>query len=1361
MSSVQTTKLTKSKRTDEGVSYAKAAYVKTAMYSEQTVNDWMENVIEFLRETRPRDFPEDLKITYRLQAVPMSLIDVTVKREGSEIPIRIDYLSKRAEFEAQTILATNFEPAEENNNENTYFRNASNRTSLERIIRNQIAPRAGFKYTNKFFKVLSDSSYFISDCPQLIRVLKGQFPDGTIRRNRDFIGNSTEEDVVAKRQELLNENADTLQVTELSFKYLPYKIDDIENIFYSMIYSKNEKTTELLDHFDTIFDYCKQFVSILVDELSNAVNNENEDEDNEEWTKVIGFGKGKAKTFFTKMIKTATPRVEYLINGNERTSGAMKILNLESTTHLSNKDYIPNLCSVLLRCLFEERDLEEKEKESERKKKVDEKLLEARGRSDEEMGVSKTRIPIQKTIRSSLEELFKSKEELMELFLDAIPTDGSFTLNLAASTDFRSESIEPIESYLTRTSNSLEPDNANAGVMIDYLENALKTFISMDNLKLQYSLRKTAKRTSKNLSPREYGFDNKEYNLLFNVNGLCEIISKVTGESINVSNPLISGIVDNLRMMAEERDEITTKIEKEIDDLFGKSKIVKAIDIPQLELSPLDSCARWFESKLNYLKYEIKKYIEKVSGYMLIAVFELVFEDILKDHTENLIVAGDERSRQGKFYNVLSATDLENIIIKVEKYILYSEQTNFQPEFQDFLIKSEYLVKIGVEMNFIIGRKNIVKLEGSRYVSKSIDDMFFEKNDNPQVRKTVKREGREELIKHFTELFSYFAYSGGAISVDIQPIDIKNEDGNVRESINLTVKFATAEDTFICSKFCTKCFTSKAEDILEYTEKSDRYEIGKEYIITFSRTGEQQSQFGGEDNEKTLEAYEKLMGCEEQYPFVSKSFNTKEILTAFQSQNFRQGGYREGSKGSIRIDTGGGAPILGTIDDSWNKFAKTMRKGSEVVAERIHLEEGNDILTDLLRVTEARMTTKKNRQDFIPRNGGGRNYDNRNNNSRQRGYDSDTNRKQGYDSDASGTNRRGEKSQDVRNRGDYQGNRSQDSQPRSSYKGNRSQDSQPRSGYMENNRRGTPDRRHGNRSQERRVAPDRHDPNYQANVSRNRSTTQDARNYDSDANQSTEVRRSQRTSRDTKTRSSTPVNSSRKNVFENLSDDGEERKVEKVEVTKKMPSAPKNEEDLEELPEGFIRVSGRKFSKKTSVNRKTVVPADFESIRIKGYKNRQPENKWKNSRNETRVRASTPNSMISSPKSTESKHMAKSPSQNWSGERFGLLTTDVSSKIGSREPTIARPKASRPTTERRPSETRTDNSERSRNTETRQRRSDDGEKSTTRRFTEQQERRTPQANIRQIDEPRRNEDDMSARKPVSKVAIATVDLDDF
>ncbi len=903
-------------------SYGRAAYVNSAMYDANTLETYILEVYQAMTPSYPAEFPANILPTVIVNNVPLSLIDASVNI-GTEVKGKKSYVDERANFEVNNILNNSFEINKSNNNEINYHKNEVNRRKLFEIIKNKIAPRNNRTFSNRDFKVLSGISFIVSDNQYLIRVLMGMYPDGTYKRKREFKDeNLTEDDVNLKRMVLKDERFDELRRLNLTFSYKKYDYEEIRHIFFNMIYISRREHKEgvsvddLKDAFDLTFTHARRFIESFL--IRFVENSENIQESTDDFFQVISYAKGDTRNVLGETIRVFRQEIPIIVGEMLQAFSRVRVF-------LRNNNWIKSLMISLVKFIFEDQQL------------------------SSYYGTDTLNTKLKEGVRS-----FILSDALVDDFIGQIPvaedTLKSFTVNYEAAEKFSKYGSEPIMSYIRRVyiGNTLEERCAE-----QYLFNFSQYFLTIEEARLQGGHGTKTSRKEYGINPESFLYDGSLQKLKFSVASLCEVAIKITGnDNSNIAE--VKHVTDKMNDMNNKEDKIYTEIEKALYEEFGPSKIVQAIELPKLVVDSKSVTDIWFRDKLDNIKYEIKKILEYNEEYIRKARFDEMFEEMLEDFEEGNFEFNNENSKSDIYAN-LGDVKYEDLRSKMEKYKMYSDQENFQPKFSEFMIKTSDL-QFGTTMQYWVTRLSIFVPVGNTYVSKKIEDIFFYKEDNQQVEKKVNPQGRIELINHFTNLFRFFGLSGGEINVTIESEYNKNFSGIERQEIKLYVDFATSEDAFVCSKFCTRMCTTSL-DVMRMNGYPIDYDIPKDYIMSFNRTAEQQHQLAGINNEKTLKLYRESLGCEEKYPFISSALDivNKEILSEFLNKTTNRANMVRAVPDDIfRFSN------IGTRINSDTDYAGAVLTGTDI-QNRIKYQKEDEGLSKIIAEVESRTVKAKTR----------------------------------------------------------------------------------------------------------------------------------------------------------------------------------------------------------------------------------------------------------------------------------------------------------------------------------------------------------------------------------------------------------------
>ena len=925
------------KTEDKGIILPNALYVISHFYDKSDLITYLENVLLFLLDSEEysKFFPEgeQLLSTIRIQSSPLSLIVLEKLDETTKKLSKLDFVRERSVFEADCLLQTKYIPEPGNNFEDLHS-NDRKREMLINLFQQKLAPKSFEKNSNKLFKVLSGRTYLICDNIHFIRVLKGQYPDGTVKRERQYKNGFTEEDVLIRRRELQLEKSRILDVLNVNFLYLKPKLEDLKEIFFSMCFSKDHPQ-ELFDFFSTVFFYCLDLVNILLEGFIKTKNDENNE--TEQFTIAInGLKTEKSRQMFKRILDVSIPLIEDDIE-------KIKSLNLEIC--FRNNDFINHLLIAIMRSRLEELDSTFEEKISNRTK-------------------------------DDFEIVLSSNIEIMNEFRNCFPSNNrsKFEINSDFASRFNRTGEETIKSYTNRYFAFAESKDEDKDIHLaaaEFLKTSLTSFILPERYRLEFELKKSETLRLTKLDPRNVMVNGVLRTINFNITGFYELLSIICGTQITAKHNSIVELVETLFESNKVYEETLQFIEDELDKTFGDSKIVRAVDIPELILSETSKTNRWITNICSYIKYQTKKIVTDNFKLYSYREYQRVFQDFLTDFDNGLSEECFEINKEGEsfirsnIYKTFSTINLITFCQLLQKYKERNGEVKIQPDFQDFKIKNSDLTNIGRFMRFKIKKCSVIIGKMSYKVS----DLFYMDKTKIDERQVVDQTGRARLISHFKELFSNFSYSGGEILVDLFEESEKIDD-KIEYQIVLQVNFSTESDTFICSKFYTRGFTSKVEDILDYEEVADEDQIKDSYILHFDKTGNQLLQLSGHENSKTFELYEVSPGCRELYPFTT-NINISKITNEVQSLFSKKITPRvyDGASNTIQTEDEM-IPFDGTaINEFWSKKTAKTREEYASLSDKKEIEHTNDILQRYASRIEMRKQNSRFKKPFEKKTG--------------------------------------------------------------------------------------------------------------------------------------------------------------------------------------------------------------------------------------------------------------------------------------------------------------------------------------------------------------------------------------------------------
>ena len=229
--------------------YTYGAYIESFMYSEETLQIWIDEIIDMMKEDELIE--RSREVNFIIQCVPLNLVNlqyelskiierleimksqngenfdeskideyykvIKASQEFNDVSHMNDtrkqtnFIDLRAEFETVSILTTDFDIERNSQNERIYQMDLSNLNKVRNIVKYALIGERGSNFTNK---VYSGKAYIISNCSELLNLLKGLNLDGSQLKKRVFrvdeFGKS-EEEIMQERLRLEQEAADFRQ----------------------------------------------------------------------------------------------------------------------------------------------------------------------------------------------------------------------------------------------------------------------------------------------------------------------------------------------------------------------------------------------------------------------------------------------------------------------------------------------------------------------------------------------------------------------------------------------------------------------------------------------------------------------------------------------------------------------------------------------------------------------------------------------------------------------------------------------------------------------------------------------------------------------------------------------------------------------------------------------------------------------------------------------------------------------------------------------------------------------------------------------------------------------------------------------
>lgn len=836
-----------------------AAYMETFMYSESTLRIWIEEVIQFLKTEGHLAQNEDT--TFMIQCIPLSLINLgenlsrVIRKinslieqgkfeegkfdqyyevfskeltdqdinELTEIYSKTKYLDIRASFETNNILMSSFAPGSMSSNEKIYHDNPKNRNELLRKV----------SETLKFgsHSVYSGRSYIISKSFRLINILKGLFPDGSMLKKRIFSFDKdgmTKQEILEREIEIAAE-ADTYRnqmIAEsgifeeeyLNFRYVPIRdVDDIVNAIEYLMKGAEKKKQKNQE--ETGYQV-----------LAEGYNQEKKVE--------------KKETVFTNfqaLVEECSQFVSIVINTYENNKETINVQKSEFLISVAGRPniFVTNLVNLLSNLTF-----------------------------------SNSGGEIKKYVKFLCLEILKVTNPTVHdnsnfrLFFETNETTRKFYSHISANyrVDFENLDLlyykekENYQSYVNRCE-KYKQEFEFSDILISYLRAVFSNALN--------------EKRAPAYNPEAYLFEGKNYRLNFSIDDLISIFSKVT-DSNDDANLTFRQINASLVSMEKVKEETLESIAKELDRKYGEEVTIRAIDFPKLELSQISREMNWFSMKKSFDEYEMKVFLK--SNLQSLSDVEYTF-DILREDLKDFIldykdgIFGSKNGRKHVIYGELDTIKILKLKKKIENYLVYSDPSNFQPIANNYMVKNK---NIGFKMAFLLGGKSIIFRENGQLRKKDIDTMA-RKIDGNLI--DLISEEKQFFSAYFANIFNFF----GDVNVNFEIVSANSKGialydrktREVKKEIMMYVNFNSSKQAYTCSKFFTKALTSNIDDISEFYGKSySYYDVEEMFKMYFDKTSEQDNIIS-DSGKSTEKFYAISQGCEQQYPFTTKTFEAR------------------------------------------------------------------------------------------------------------------------------------------------------------------------------------------------------------------------------------------------------------------------------------------------------------------------------------------------------------------------------------------------------------------------------------------------------------------------------------------------------
>lgn len=827
----------------------KAVYCLSKFYSTEDMMQYVEQILNFLGETEYASYftnVSGIMEGVKCQFSPLPVVKFSYIPEGTKTKVEVDNISRRSKFEAISTLNNYFSIHE--NPSNAIYYSRDNINKLIRIIVDKMSPRTSdgriltvSSLKNRDFNILSGVMYvMVKNCPELVNVMKGLYPDGTVKRMRNFKDGFSQEDVDEERERMMEERQKEINIIEVQYIHLKHTLEDIPYIFKCM----NRNTTD--DHMKHILTICEILENICNILINSALSqNSHESETSNDDGFIISVNSKKINSQLLTEISNASKS-----KLDEYYSQCLNIFDGQS--FLSDKNYVGPLFSSILKSIIE-------------KFKAD--------------GVD-----ISEEIRTSVEKIIGLRTETINRFIDLIPINGSIKLDSDMAQEFCNKGREPIKSYIFRYISHMdrqEDENVKFSMKLGgvFLENCLKLFVSSARYRVEFSeRRKDFPIDPSNVEIEEEDGDVNYYKISFAHENLRDLISKITGnEDLKYSDDF-KNIQTILSSQKEQYAKAMEEIELSLDEKFGESKVIPAVELPEIQLDPIGSTISWIENYKQNIIFDTREILQNQGISISQLTFaETVFPQIVEDFENNLIdESEDSNANHVSYYKELSSPELNSIRINIAKYLQIEKQ---QPLFTDFTFQMKDLA-IGRILQFDIKKTSVI-INGKKY---ELGKDLFQKSDNYGARPIFESGVKTLVESHFKIFFSQFCVSGGSVTVEIlKSTSVDAFTG--KEKLHLTVEatFPVPQDAFFCTKFCTKGLASFTSDVLDYEEISKITDIPWMYYMKLIKTPEQMSVISGENGTKLLNHMIQSEGLIDNYPFVTNGLESriKEIISIF------------------------------------------------------------------------------------------------------------------------------------------------------------------------------------------------------------------------------------------------------------------------------------------------------------------------------------------------------------------------------------------------------------------------------------------------------------------------------------------------
>lgn len=818
--------------------YPNALYINTGPLSQDTVEIWIRNVIDRLKNEYPHHFDND--IWFQVLVTPISLINLPKRKKyKSEIELPAEqYIPERAEIETSKILDNEY-PIYTINNEGIKVLNKENKENFHdnegkrNMLKNEIQGELDLSVKSAIFssqnKLNSGYTYFLTNSKRLVDVMRGCDLDGNKNYNREFKEKDmTEEDVIEYRKQKYEEmqiiefktiNVDYCKIT---FEQLHIVMNSILElpVKKALIYSKEK----LLDINNSINWYLKFFEEIFIfitERISgNIIPNDYEDSD------LIRVG--------YKNTKMTTKQRNILFD----TINFIEQYNISNLTYSLEENDEVNIKSFM--------DIVKKY-------------------------VTAININLVNQSEFKLFDNITNDPEIIEIIRDMIsPIEETFKFDKKLFQNFKLYETESSTSYINRIQN-VHFSGLNQSE-IDFIGSALKYYEDRSN-----------------------PFPKLEYKYIFNVETFVNTISRIINKQINMYESSIIKLREEIAIKLSDEIDAKDDIEKEIDIKFGPIVGINSIKIPKPEYGNIER--EWVQSSINLIYNKIsniinskRKYSENEIKLIFNELNDIIVKRKLDEIPDSSFLSYYYTGNEEIFKSIDKIDDLTFINIK-NQFDLYLEfiRDDFFPTIEDFVFVSKE--GLGLDMKFKLTDKCII-FNGSRTM---IADIFYEpqqKSANNKPNYSVPREirvgGGAIIANYFRPMFEkYVSVNPIGFNIIVKQEEEEIEDKPSRINIVMTVQFPIQEDVYIASKFKTSFISSDISTIIRIENLRDAYEIDKKYLINWYKVGSQQEILAGVKNAKTLKMYESSLAMILQYPFWDGRFPSKlaMIIRNFKAKN--------------------------------------------------------------------------------------------------------------------------------------------------------------------------------------------------------------------------------------------------------------------------------------------------------------------------------------------------------------------------------------------------------------------------------------------------------------------------------------------